>query len=65
MAKAEPTIHIQLEDAGGSQIGVDEEIKLSDKQLDWLAEFFAPIVKESFTKRGGNHGHGMQRAGTD
>ncbi len=50
MAKAKPVLRIQLEDAGGRQIGADNEVTLSDKQLDWLAEFFAPIVKESLRK---------------
>lgn len=63
MAKAKPVLHIQMEDASGCPIDGDDEVTLSDKQLDWLAEFFTPIVKESFAERGDNHG--LQRTGTD
>lgn len=63
MAKAKPIIHTQLEDASGHIIQPGEKVNLSDEQIDWLAEFFAPIVKESFAKRGDNRG--LQRTGTD
>ena len=50
MAKAKPVLHIQLENSGGRQIGADEEVTLSDKEINWLAGFFAPMVKESLRK---------------
>jgi hypothetical protein len=48
MPKAKPIIHTELIDAEGHQIVGADEITLSGSQLDWLAKFFAPIVKKSF-----------------
>lgn len=63
MPKSKPIIHTQLEDTSGQQIGDNDEIELSDGQLDWLAALFAPIVEESFKKRG--ESNGVSGAGTD
>jgi hypothetical protein len=48
MPKAKPIIHTELIDAEGHQIVGADELTLSGSQFDWLAEFFAPIVKKSF-----------------
>ena len=52
MAKPKPVLHIELENASGHSIGSNEEVELSDKQLDWLAEFFTPIVKKGLQEKG-------------
>ena len=63
MPRTKPIIHTQLEDSSGRVIRPEESVSLSDEQVDWLAELFAPIVKASFAKRGDNRG--LQRTGTD
>ncbi|HEX2986060.1 MAG TPA: hypothetical protein VHO71_04520 [Caproiciproducens sp.] len=63
MLRTKPVLHTQLEDTSGCIIRPEDNVNLSGEQIDWLAEFFAPIVKESFAKRGDNRG--LQRTGTD
>lgn len=46
MPKPEPVIHIEIANASDQLIGDNDEIILSDSQLDWLAKFFAPIIEE-------------------
>jgi hypothetical protein len=52
MPKAKPILHTQIEDSNGQLFGEKDEMELSDEQLDWLAEFFAPIIQKSLQAKG-------------
>lgn len=51
MARPKPIIHGQLEYTDGHIIQPGENIELSEEQINWLADFFTPIIKESLAKK--------------
>ena len=46
VAKAKPIIHIETVTNEGKPVLSQEELILDDKQIEWLAQLFAPMVKE-------------------
>lgn len=50
MAKRAQVIHCEVIDSSGHTLSNSEKIKLSNEQLDWLADFFMPIVSEGLKK---------------
>ena len=51
MPKLKPVLHMELMSSTGNAINASDEIELSEEHLDWLAEFFAPMIKRAMMEK--------------